>query len=119
MAPGHRPEHGICEIFAGDRVVGLGFAIDRAHVVTCAHVVNSALGRADKRDRARPGEGEAVRLRFAIGTTRGDNGYRTASVTGWLPDEAGTFDINDIAVLELAASAPCTSGSATLWSALP
>jgi Trypsin-like peptidase domain len=106
MPPADRPEYSICEIFRGDRAVGLGFAISRAHVVTCAHVVNSALGRSDKRDPARPGDALAVRLRFAIGSTPGDDGYRAASVAGWLPAGAGTFDADDVAVLELAEPAP-------------
>jgi WD40 repeat protein len=106
MAASKRPEYGICEIFRGDRVTGLGFAIDPAHVVTCAHVVNSALGRAGKRDPARPGTAEVIRVRFAIGSTAGDDGYRAASVSEWLPAEASTFDANDIAVLELTEAAP-------------
>jgi WD40 repeat protein/uncharacterized protein YjbI with pentapeptide repeats len=106
MPPGERPEYSICEVFRGDRAVGLGFAIGQAHVVTCAHVVNSALGRPGKRDTARPGSGAVIRLRFAIGTTPGDDGYRAASVAGWLPARASTFDIDDVAVLELADPAP-------------
>lgn len=106
MPPGDRPEYSICEIFRGDRAVGLGFAISQAHVVTCAHVVNSALGRPDKRDPARPGDATVIRLRFVIGSTPGDEGYRAASVAGWLPAEAGTFDLDDVAVLELAETAP-------------
>jgi hypothetical protein len=62
------PEHSICEILYQDRVVGLGFAVGRGHVATCAHVVNSALGRADKRDPAWPGNAETISLRFAIGS---------------------------------------------------
>jgi trypsin-like peptidase len=106
MPPGDRPEYSICEIFRRDRAVGIGFAISQAHVVTCAHVVNSALGRADKRDPAQPGHDTVVRLRFAIGSTPNDDGYRAASVAGWLPAEAGTFDVDDVAVLELAEPVP-------------
>jgi len=106
MLSGDRPERGICEVLRGDRVVGLGFAIGQFHVATCAHVANSALGRADKRDPARPGEGQVFRLRFAIGITPDDDGYRTAGVSGWLPAGPGTFDIDDLAVLELADAVP-------------
>ena len=106
VAVSARPEYGICEVFRGAYVTGLGFAIGPSHVVTCAHVVNSALGRAGKRDPARPGQAEVIRVRFAIGSTVGDDGYRAASVMRWLPDEAGTFDANDIAVLQLAEPAP-------------
>jgi WD40 repeat protein len=106
MRPSERTEYSICEIFRRDRAVGLGFSLDRTHVVTCAHVVNAALERGDKRDPARPGHSERIRLRFSLGTTPGDEGYRAASVAGWLPAEAGTFDVSDIAVLELTEPAP-------------
>jgi WD40 repeat protein len=110
MPPGDRPEYGICEVLSGDRAVGLGFAIGRAQVVTCAHVVNSALGRADRRDPAPPDTGVVIKVRFAIGATPGDDGNRAASVTRWLPAEATTFDIDDVAVLELAMPVPAHAG---------
>jgi hypothetical protein len=100
------PEHSICEILYRDRVIGLGFAIDQGHVATCAHVVNSALGRKDKRDPARPGNAEMICLRFAIGSADGDGGCRKASIVGWLPVGARTFDADDIAVLRLDEPAP-------------
>lgn len=100
------PEHSICEIFCGDRVVGLGFAVGRAHVATCAHVVNSALGRADKRDPAWPGNTELVSLRFAIGAADSGDERLKASVVGWLPASARTFDADDVAVLRLDEPAP-------------
>lgn len=100
------PEHSICEILYRNRVVGLGFAIGQAHVATCAHVVNSALGRADKRDPACPGNAEIVRLRFAIGSAGSEGECREASVIGWLPASARTFDADDIAVLRLDEPAP-------------
>jgi hypothetical protein len=106
MPRADHPEYSICEIFRGDRAVGLGLAISQEHVATCAHVVNSALGQPDLRDLTRPGEGAVIRLRFTIGTTTGDDRYRDALVIGWLPVEAETFDIDDIAVLELAEPAP-------------
>jgi len=100
------PEHSICEILHRDRVVGLGFAIGQGHVATCAHVVNSALGRADKRDPAWPGNAEMIWLRFAIGSAGSDGECRKASVVGWLPASARTFDADDIAVLRLGEPAP-------------
>ena len=100
------PEHSICEIFRGDRIVGLGFAVGHAHVATCAHVVNSALGRADKRDPAWPGNVEMIWLRFPIGAADGGDERQKASVIGWLPASAGTFDSDDVAVLRLDEPAP-------------
>jgi hypothetical protein len=95
------PEYSICEILCGKRIVGLGFAIGQDHVATCAHVVNSALGRADKRDPARPGNAEIIWLRFATGSADRCGERRKASVAGWLPARARTFDADDIAVLQL------------------
>ena len=100
------PEHSICEILYRDRVVGLGFAVGQGHVATCAHVVNSALGRADKRDPAWPGNAELICLRFAIGSADGDGDCRKASVVGWLPVSTRTFDADDVAVLRLDEPAP-------------
>jgi hypothetical protein len=35
-------EYTICRLSRNGRVVGLGFAVDPMHVVTCAHVINKA-----------------------------------------------------------------------------
>ena len=99
-------EYGICEFLRDDRAIGLGFALDLTHVVTCAHVVNTALGRRDKRDLTRPGPGDVIRVQFPIGGAPDIDRHRKASVVEWLPGSAGAFESNDIAVLELTESAP-------------
>lgn len=107
MTSDKRPaEYSICEIFRGNQAVGLGFAIAPARVVTCAHVVNAALGRPDIRDPVQPGERERVLVRFSIGGNVHGERYLDASVSGWLPAEDGVFDIDDVAVLDLAQAAP-------------
>ena len=99
-------EYGICEFLLDDRAIGLGFALDLRHLVTCAHVVNAALGRRDKRDLARPGPGDVIRVRFPIGGAPDIDTSRKASVVEWLPGSPGSFEANDIAVLELTERAP-------------
>ncbi|HEY5361237.1 MAG TPA: trypsin-like peptidase domain-containing protein [Streptosporangiaceae bacterium] len=99
-------ERGICQVLRDDHVVGLGFAIDADHVVTCAHVVNTALGRPDKLDPGRPAPGDVIRVQFPIGNAPGGDTGRSASVVGWLPGSAADFKAGDIAVLKLAERAP-------------
>ncbi|MCL2586481.1 MAG: serine protease [Streptosporangiales bacterium] len=107
MTSDNRPaESSICEIFRGHQAVGLGFAIAPARVVTCAHVVNAALGRPDIRDPLQPGERERVLVRFGIAEDVRRDRYLDASVGGWLPAEDGAFDMDDVAILDLAQSAP-------------
>jgi len=99
-------EHGICEVLRQDRAIGLGFAVDPTHIVTCAHVINAALGRPDRVDRMRPDTGDLIHVRFPLGgSPTGDTG-RTAHVVGWLPDEAAAFEVDDLAVLKLTEVAP-------------
>lgn len=51
---GSRPERATVRILAnGNRPVGLGFLVGQQQIVTCAHVVNSALGR-EQREPAGP-----------------------------------------------------------------
>lgn len=99
-------EHGICEIFGADRAVGLGFAVDRWHVLTCAHVVNTALGRRAQRDPRRPDPDARVHLAFPIGPGADGDRRRVASVVAWLPAAKGSFDADDVAVLELVEALP-------------
>lgn len=99
-------EYGICEIYRQDRVVGLGFAVDATHVVTCAHVVNTALGRNDRLESGRPDPDDSLRVRFPIGGAHDDDLFRSASVAGWLPASHGTFEAEDVAVLEFSIPAP-------------
>lgn len=101
-------ESSICEIFRGNRAVGLGFAIAPDRVVTCAHVVNAALGRPDIRDPLQPGERERVLVRFGIADGVRRDRFTDASVCGWLPDPGRPFDSDDVAILGLAEPAPAS-----------
>jgi WD40 repeat protein len=106
MPQNEHAEYDICEVLRADRAAGLGFAIDLTHVVTCAHVVNAALRRSDKLDRARPEPDELIGVRFPIGSAPGGDTRRSAHVCAWLPGRAPGFEADDIAVLELTERAP-------------
>lgn len=100
-------EYAICEILRDGRPVGLGFAVGSSQVLTCAHVVNAALGRGTV-EAADPGAAN-LSLRFPIGPGSGAGGsvaVRTASVVEWLPVVGGEFALDDLALLELAEPVP-------------
>ncbi len=76
-------------------VAGTAFLVSPRHVMTCAHVVNVALGRAWASP-DRPPADATVQVAFPF-TRRGE--ARTASVVEWRPPAEGVS--TDIAVLEL------------------
>lgn len=105
MEPQRRLEYGICQVHKEDQPVGLGFAIGDQLVATCAHVVNSALGR-DKRDPTRPQPDESVSLTFPIGHDGVEDASRSGRVIAWLPGRSAAFETDDIAVLQLEQAVP-------------
>ncbi|MFC7380766.1 trypsin-like peptidase domain-containing protein [Sphaerisporangium rhizosphaerae] len=93
---------------AGSGTCGAGVLIDDRHVLTCAHVVNAALGR-HATERSRPAEPVELDFPIAAGGAR----FR-AWVTddGWFPiedDERG-----DVAILELRITPPDGTAPAEL-----
>ncbi len=95
---------------AAGAVVGGGFLVDPSHVVTCAHVVASALGRSGQDDV--PAEWETVVIEFPLVAP----GVSVpAHVVAWHPVQPD--DRGDIAVLSLAAEAPAGIVPARLTSA--
>lgn len=84
-------------------VVGVGFLVDRRHVLTCAHVVNAALGL-DPRGQDRPGEPLYVEF-----TLIQHDLVRKANIVRWVPPPpAGVKPTgeSDVAGLELTELAP-------------
>jgi hypothetical protein len=75
---------------------GVGFVVADRHVVTCAHVVNKALGRG-LREQARPDPGQLVRVRFVLLGGPGLGPERSCRVEAWQPpspaDGSGGEDI--------------------------
>jgi 3',5'-cyclic AMP phosphodiesterase CpdA len=101
---GYRPERAIARVFNADgKAVGLAFAVDDQHLLTCAHVVNVALGRS-LRDNTIPAD-QFLMVEFEFGGT-GDAAARlTAKVVAWLPTN-GIFDRHDAAKLRMATDLP-------------
>ena len=64
--------------------VGLGFLVTERHIITCAHVVNVALGR-DPREQRKPGDNARVQVEFPL--LGGDDGApsRICRVQAWVP----------------------------------
>ncbi|GIG65727.1 pentapeptide repeat-containing protein [Phytomonospora endophytica] len=105
-------ERAVARILRADgRTAGLGFLVAGGRLVTCAHVVNTALGRG-RRETDRP-EG-TVRLRFAFAPAED----QTATVTAWGPGESWTPDV-DLAILALTGAPPPDLPSLTMAAAMP
>ena len=90
----------------GKSVVGAGILVDTRHVVTCAHVVNLALGRLED-EPTRPDQ--PVKLDFVEAE---DNVAGPASTVCWVP--IGQEERGDICVLELDSDAPAGTAPAPL-----
>ncbi len=120
---------GICRVYGSSgRVLGLGFAVDREHILTCGHVVNSASGR-QLRDETWPDPPAVLRIDFPIGMPHGETNERESHLTRWLPVE-GPFDAFDMAVLRVAGGVPShvpsprfadpsVGGSVQMWGPQP
>lgn len=82
---------------------GMGMLADSDHVVTCAHVVNTALGRGP-REQDRPGGDAVVRLDFPY--VAEPPPVRHARVMDWKPPPSTGVSGGDLAVLQLTEPAP-------------
>jgi hypothetical protein len=83
------------------RVIGSGLCYNGERIITCAHVVNSALGfdQTDFEDKT----GKHVQLRFSLSTLLDVGKIYKAKVVQWFPpaDPEKFLLKNDLAVLEL------------------
>ncbi|MGH3782216.1 MAG: CU044_2847 family protein, partial [Pseudonocardiaceae bacterium] len=88
---------------AGRRVItGMGVLVGTRQVVTCAHVVNTSLGR-DQREQARPDPSATVQVEFPL---LAGAPIRTGRVQAWVPPpQCGEGD-GDVAGLVLSEDAP-------------
>ncbi|MCI5194566.1 MAG: hypothetical protein D3915_15880 [Candidatus Electrothrix sp. AU1_5] len=84
-------------------IAGAGFIITSEHALTCAHVINSALGRKED-DRRCPGTDERISLDF-LGS---DAPRAEARVLRWFPvcEDFESDELEDIAVLEFIGPLP-------------
>ena len=110
------PEQFIVRIVGPDgRTVGVGTLVGPAEVITCAHVVNAALGR-DQLSQERPAD--EITLHFPLIQDTKD-GHK-ARVSKWLPPPSEGASGLDLAGLMLTGtSAPAGAAPARLAASLP
>jgi hypothetical protein len=94
-------ESSIARIFRGnsEEVVGCGFLITTNHLLTCAHVVNSALEH-DQDSQAKPSDTIYFDLYL-----NDPNNRRSAQVLDWHPVDSGQR-VQDIAILQILENLP-------------
>jgi len=86
---------------ASSGTVGVGVLLDSKHLITCAHVVNAALGR-EKRSQPQPTGADLVDLELALPGPKPSRMLK-ARVVKWLPPLLRGLSSNDLAGLEIVA----------------
>jgi Trypsin-like peptidase domain len=79
---------------------GVGFVVDDLHIVTCAHVVNTALGR-DQRAQDKPGPQVRVQVDFPMVGNAAGAPSRSCAVQAWVPPPLSGVSGGDVAGLVL------------------
>ncbi len=79
---------------------GVGFVVDDRHIVTCAHVVNTALGR-DKRAQDKPGPQARLQVDFPMLGDAAGAPSRSCGVEAWAPPPSSGVSGGDVAGLVL------------------
>lgn len=102
---------------AGRPTAGLGLLLGSKEIVTCAHVVNTALGRS-QREQEPPSESELVQVDFPLMPATPVRLARTAS-SGWAPPPLSGMDDGDVAGLILTEDAPLDAARARFAAAAP
>jgi hypothetical protein len=93
---------------------GVGFIVGDGRIVTCAHVVNAALGR-EKTEQTEPKQGSLIKVDFPLLDGAESAGRRDCRLRKWLPPPQPGISGRDLAVLELAHGAlPAKAGPARL-----
>ncbi|MFI8639991.1 ATP-binding protein [Streptomyces chartreusis] len=95
--------------------IGLGFVVGDRHIVTCAHVVNAALGR-DKHHLERPHDDVRVQVEFALLGDVDGAPLRVCRVEAWDPPSGPGGSGRDVAGLVVvgADTLPVGAGPARL-----
>jgi hypothetical protein len=93
-----------------DRTVGMGFVVGDRHVVTCAHVVNAALGR-DKLTTQPPGPQARVQIDFPLLGDAEGAPLRSCKVAAWDPPVVAGQAGRDVAGLVLVGGEPLPAGA--------
>jgi WD40 repeat protein len=106
------PERAIARLRSADgRLAGLAFLVGPRYLMTCAHVANAALGRPLRTSRS-PGSA-AIWLEFPFGGRRDEHVRLQAKVVSWLANR-GSFDLHDVAVLQIDEDAPANVATLSL-----
>jgi WD40 repeat protein len=79
---------------------GVGFVVDEQHIVTCAHVVNTALGR-DQRAQDAPNSAVRIGVDFPMLGDPEDAPMRGCRVEAWVPPPQAGISGGDVAGLTL------------------
>ena len=77
---------------------GVGFVVDDSHIITCAHVVNTALGR-DQRAQEMPGPLVRVQVDFPMLGGAAGAPSRSCEVQAWAPPPSSGVSGGDVAGL--------------------
>jgi hypothetical protein len=80
------------------RSAGIGFVVGERHVITCAHVINTALGRG-KTAQEPPGPDERLQIDFPILADADGAPSRSCRVACWLPPPEAGVSGGDVAGL--------------------
>ena len=104
---------------AGSAVpAGVGFVVGDRHVLTCAHVVNTALGRA-QRDQEAPGAQVRVQVDFPVLGDPEGAPLRSCRVAAWVPPPVSGVAGGDVVGLVLVGEGlPAGAGPARLAEAV-
>jgi hypothetical protein len=103
----------------GGGPVGFGVLVGDREVVTCAHVVNSALGR-DVLGQERPTSNDKVNLSFPLLSRNNAYTHLDATVAAWAPPHPRLDNGEDVAGLKLSnGNLPVEARPATLRNVLP
>ena len=78
---------------------GVGFVVDDRHIITCAHVVNTALGRKDQRAQDMPGSQVRVQVDFPMLGDAAGGPSRSCAVEAWVPPPLSGVSGGDVAGL--------------------
>lgn len=100
--------------------IGVGFVVGDAQVVTCAHVVNVALGR-QKPDRSKPPEDARIQVEFVLLGDAEGGPVRNFRVSAWDPPAATGLEGRDVAGLTIVGGdeLPSRAGPARLLDVQP
>jgi NB-ARC domain/Trypsin-like peptidase domain len=97
-----------------DAAAGVGFVVGDRHIVTCAHVVNTALGRG-RLEQGRPAADVRVPIDFPILSDSSDASLRSCRVAEWAPPPVAGLSGGDVAGLVLVSDGlPAEAGAARL-----